>query len=201
MEEINLSDRILKILNGQGQSARDICKKLQDKSIKKSDVNSVLYKLKNEGKVEKHDSSPPMWTKIGSKELKNSSDSDEEDSITAVFLDVGNSHCQMDAARYVAPNVVLYGFVPLGFGGEIPVNNTCVNFTILEEGQNVAIAMAVRIATLVSALESVKRSSHIIIVSKSNMFEGIESMLSLISKLAQITIIKNGWEGLKLYLE
>lgn len=202
MEEISLSDRILRTLNAQGQSARDIVKKLQDKNIKKSDVNSILYKLKNEGKVEKSDSSPPLWIKISSKETKNSSDSDEEDrTTTVVFLDVGNSHCQMETVKYASSNVVVYGFVPLGFGGEIPENDRSVNFTILEEGQNIAIAMAVRITTLVCALESVKRPSEILIVSKSNMFDGIESMLNLTSKLAKITIIKNGWEGLKLYLE
>lgn len=207
MEKPSIIDAVEKLLSQAPKSARDFLRALKTDGTmseegKKKAINSALYALLKAGKAEKIDSTPPLWTKP--KPLATSSGSEDEsseDAITAVFIDITNSPCHENAAKYANKNVPIYVFVNFKHPVEVPQSSQFVSVNATSLDDHVSSEMLVRMTTFACAVGHVNRSAKIVAVSTASALNGLERMLKVANPKIEVEVVKDGWESLKLLLE
>lgn len=202
MDSNAVEHSILKHLDSTPRSAKEILRELKAGGLKatKRDVNSTLYRMLKEGTVAKTNDEKPLWTKIGA-ELVKKEESSEEDVNTAVFIDISNSPCHIEAARFASRHCAIYIFAQNAYGGELPAHRAYVHSQRLAPNHTISTAIIVRATTFVCAMQQLKQPSRIIVVSKSNAFDGLKEALTITSQLCEVEIVREGWDELKMHLE
>lgn len=207
MEGDKLTEQIQALLSDSPKSARDFLRALKGNGSmsdegKKKAVNSILYKLKKEGKAVATDSTPPLWTRPKTaKSNSGSEDESSEEEITAVFIDVTNSPCHENAIKYAKKDTPVYIVVNHEYPAALPPSSQFVNVMKCAESVNVASQVLITLTAFACAMQVVKRPTKILIVSLSNAFNGVDDMLKIAAPNVKVELIKDGWEGLRLHLE
>jgi hypothetical protein len=160
----------------------------------KSAVNRELYALLKAGKVTKDDGTPPRWS--------SGNTSDEK---YYVLIDVDNSHCLKEACAYASENTQIIAFASPAYNHYIPTDVPNVVFEKVKSDLP-SYADVKFIIKMVQICERSENNSGLVflVVSQDKILSTtLEILLEGYkdTKGLKVECIKDGWEGLKMYLE
>lgn len=189
-----------------------IVKELNDKNVKKSDVNKILYALEKQKQVVKIEGIPPLWF-IDSKDLhveKKQDVLEENKPKTFIFIDCDNSPCLREASYYVDDNskTCIYALASPQYNNFVPESHKNITFQKLMEDEVrpsiISCMFGAKIAEIFYQKE-IGKYLKFIIVSKDKVAHTIsyvyENCYNKSNYNHEFIVIDNGWEGLRIHLE